>query len=145
MSYTLKWVCDRRLLKVSHFGDVTTNEIQDRLSEVGRAIGSADRPYLLVDVREATTYPSVADLYFLAEATVYRPRVSAKTAFIFNERTAKSIEFVVLAASNRGCSAQAFTEEDAAIQWLFSPSRTTKSPGRITAWVQSGVSALSTG
>jgi hypothetical protein len=145
MSYTLEWVRDRRLLKVRHFGDVTTDEIQDRLSEVGREIGSGDRPYLLVDVREATTYPSVADLYFLAEATVYRPRVSAKTAFIFSERTAKSIEFVVLVASNRGCSVQAFTEEEAAIRWLFSSSRTTKSPGRITAWALSRVSVVSTG
>lgn len=141
MSYTLEWVRDRRLLKVRHFGDVTTKEIQDRLSEVGREIGPADRPYLLVDVREATTYPGVADLYFLAEATVYRPRVSAKTAFIFNERTAKSIDFVVLVASNRGCSVQAFTEEDAAIQWLFSASPITKSPGRIIVGAQSGASA----
>lgn len=131
MPYTLEWVSDRRLVKARHFGEVTTDEIRDRLDEIARETGVAHRPYLLVDVREATKYPDITELYLFAEASVYQPRVSSKTAYIFNERTAETIDFVVLAATNRGCSVQRFTEENAAIGWLFSPSPTTRNPERI--------------
>lgn len=131
MSYTLEWTRDRRLVKARHFGEVTTKEIQDRMSDIERETGLADRPCLLVDVRETTTYPSIGDLYFLAEASVCRPRVSERTAYIFDERTAETIDFVVLAASNRGCPVQAFREEGTAIDWLFDAAPTTEAPARI--------------
>lgn len=120
MPYTLEWAHGRRLVKATHFGDVTTEEIRDRASDIERETGLAYRPCLLVDVRAITTYPSIADLYFLAEANLYRPRVAERTAFVFNERTAESMDFILLAASNRGCSVQGFAEEDAAIDWLLS-------------------------
>jgi hypothetical protein len=119
MSYTLEWARERKLVTARHFGDVTTDEIQARMSDIEREIDLADLPYLLVDVRETTTFPNIADLYFLGEARAYRPRVSEKTAYVFNERTADAIDFVVIAASNRGCSVQGFTEESTAIDWLF--------------------------
>lgn len=129
MPYTLEWLRGRKLVKVKRFGQVTVDEIQGSLSDIGRETGSAERPYVLVDVRAATTYPSIGSMYAVAETNVYRPRVGLKTAFVFNEETADVIEFVVLAGSNRGFSIQAFTEEDAAIDWLFSASPTTKNPG----------------
>ena len=106
-------------MKVTHFGDVTTDEIQDSLNDVERDRGQADRPCLLVDLRDTATYPNIADLLLFAESNCHRPRVAAKTAFIYNGQTAEAVDFVVLAASNRGYFVEAFAEEDLAIDWLF--------------------------
>lgn len=118
LSYTLEWLHNRGLAKIRHFGDVTTAEIQDSLNDVEQEKGAAERPCLLVDVRDTTSYPKLADLLLLAEQNCRRPRVSEKTAFVFNQQTAEVIEFVVLAASNRGFLVEGFMEESTAVGWL---------------------------
>lgn len=123
MPYTLEWSSDRRLVKVRHSGHVTIDEIQDSLNDLEGAIDLSNRPCILVDVRATTSYPAIADVLFVSEKNTRRPRVSERVAFIFNERTAETIEFMILAASNRGFRVAAFAGEDAAIDWLFGTSQ----------------------
>lgn len=118
MPYSLSWTSDRSMVTARHFAVVSIDEIKSSLVEISQQADPTMRPYILVDHREVTGFPNEAELAIFNDAHYRRPRVGHTTAFVVNEVTAEPVNFLILAGSNRGIMAKAFTDTTEAIRWL---------------------------
>lgn len=119
MPYTLKCSKMGRLIIVRHSGDVVCSEFESLVNEQHRLIDPENPPHLLVDVREASSYPDKADYFqWLAKWTGPVPVVD-KVALVTGSAHCETIECIALAYMNKGLNARVFNDEMAALQWCF--------------------------
>ena len=106
-------------ISVRHHGDCSVSEIDDVRESVRRAVAESGIRRILVDIREASSFPSGAELFFVVDQAAQR-NLGSRTAIVVGARHRKAIDFLSLMGGNRGIEIQAFERPIEAIAWLKS-------------------------
>ncbi|MGW8368284.1 MAG: hypothetical protein ACWGPN_06340 [Gammaproteobacteria bacterium] len=119
MPYDIKASARGKLIIIRHSGDVVCDEFASILSELKKRIDPFYPPFLLIDVREADSYPDKDDYFQWLNERRRPPPVVDKVAFVTNRVHWDTIECIAMAYINCGLDVRVFCSELDALQWLF--------------------------
>lgn len=123
MPYTIKVNENPGLVLVSHYGEVTIDEVGEIRGKVFELIADHNLQSVLVDARGITSEFSVTESFNLTlenvkfEAPVPKPRAS----IIVRPEQYEIAKFIETVSVNRGLPIRVFTDLEEGLQWLSVP------------------------
>jgi hypothetical protein len=119
MPYDIKASARGRLIIVRHSGNVVCDEFGDIVRDLRKLIDPYHPPFLLIDVREAGSYPDKDEYFRWLREKRMAPPVVDKVAFVTNRVHWDTLECIAIAYINAGLDVRVFCSELAALEWLF--------------------------
>jgi hypothetical protein len=106
-------------LTARFIGSGVAEEVWRQFELIAEHCKRAKGDKLLIDIREAEGTASVIEKYLAAEESRIFARYGIKVVFIETPERMDPRKFFLLAARNRGVNVEAFTDSQAAEEWLL--------------------------
>ena len=119
MPYNVRAAEGGKLVIIRHSGHVTTAEFDDACREVNRRIDPHNPPHLLIDVREAQSYPDKEEYFAVIDQRRVPPPIVESVTFVTNRSHSDTIEAIALRYQNCGLRVRVFCGELDALQWFY--------------------------
>lgn len=116
---------DKYYIKISLYGEVTSNDLDIIISRCDELIAETKSPVFLADCRKMKTLHSLVDLYNKVESYAKTKNVTSfKEAVLYTPgaESEEAVRFYETAALNRGYYVKMFTDADEGLKWLYSSS-----------------------
>ena len=119
MPFTFEISENQEFVLVRHYGHVAPAEFEEVVLRTEQEIAEPATCRILIDVTDVDSYPSRADyVVWIHERPRPLPAVH-KVAIVTSAEYQDTIEFLALAAQNRGNNVYPFLSESEAMSWLF--------------------------
>ena len=121
MPANIRFIHANDFIQVTSEGRLDLARSQEILLQIAAVTEFPSKHEIILDMRKVQSVLTVADLYGLASSLdSHRKDFAGKTALLCPPENFSDAEFFALCAQNKGLRVRAFTEYEAAMNWLTS-------------------------
>jgi hypothetical protein len=120
MPHKVKVISAGDFIRAQPQGEVNRVEAEKMLRDIAEAGTGLEEYQVLIDVRQVTGFLAPEELVALARiAATHRRTLGHRTAILCPFERFENVRFFAMSAENAGLNVHAFTDYEAAMEWLL--------------------------